>query len=403
MEFETVKRLRILVVLLCIMFITGCIKKQPKIGFYQKLNGTLYEDSITLKSIDTIAFPIDSVTSKTTHSVNSFEINGKVFLSFISTTSKSINVYDYATRKLIKQIKYNVRGTHSIGENSDFIGHYFINLDSVLICNSQTRNLFLVNGDGIVLRVYNLADGESSNITKPSPIVSTDQQMFVENNKAYISTEFGNTEIEDQTTIKAAIILDLKTGKIERSFSRPAVYNIGKWGLNFIMFRTSQTYNPNTKRFVVNFAIDPFLHETDFNNVNISHYVSSKFFKNIGPIDDDFSEDDEKSREYEFTTPWFYNIIYDSYKNLYYRTAFIPLSKIDYQNVNIRYNRPTSIIIMNSSFKKIGEYLVPKSKFTFYNYFVNKYGYHMMLAPNIQKSEDSIYYVRFKPVAKNEN
>jgi hypothetical protein len=229
-----------------------------------------------------------------------------------------------------------------------------------------------------------------------APMVSTEEPMYVLNNKAYISTEYGNRKIKDQTSIKSFIILDLSSGHVSRLVPRPNLYNEGAWGMNYILYRMCTAYNSKTGDFVFNYGADPFLYVTDLNHPVKKYFVGSKNFKNIEPMDNSDEDDMEKSTKYEFTTPWYYNIIFDPTQNLYYRIAFRPLTDVEFDNENIKFNRPFSVIIANNNFKKIGEFKMPENTFTFYNYFVNKEGFHIMLNPNLQKSEDSIYYVRFK-------
>ena len=91
-------------------------------------------------------------------------------------------------------------------------------------------------------------------------------------------------------------------------------------------------------------------------------------------------------------------ILYDKYHDLYYRLVMLPTFDYDLRIPNTQY-KELAIIILNSSFKKVGEYKLGKAGYKYRNVFVTKAGLYINVPSD---DDDYLKFITFK-VRKNEN
>lgn len=386
-------------------FSIGCsnVKDESDKIYYQPENAKVFADSLTFHEMGHVSLPLDSVTAMTSSSVYMYEPEGAAqrIYSMIAADEKAINLYDYDKKTLIGKVPIEKGGPNGIGVGHGFLSHYLISPDSILISNNWTFKLYLLNHNGEVLKKYNIMDTLIFGQNQAIPLTATDKPIQVRNNIAYLIGSLNDPLIKDHTQVSMVIGVNLQTGEVSRSMARPPVYNIGNWGKNYLHFSTFGTFNPDNGHFVYSFSADPYIYETDHGTMINKHYAGSKYFEKVLPMsyNKKAKYDNEESAVYDFTTPSYYKIIYDPYNKLYYRSAFLPITEDDYQDANKRFNRQEEISILDTNFRKLGEFAVPRYKYVFTNYFVTKEGLHMLLKPELHQTEDSMTYVIFKPTA----
>jgi hypothetical protein len=90
--------------------------------------------------------------------------------------------------------------------------------------------------------------------------------------------------------------------------------------------------------------------------------------------------------------------LYDQYRNVYYRFAFLAIDLLNENNErNTIEDKIISVIILNEKFEKIGETLLPPNKYYFHTMFVEKEGLYIS-ATNYKNSdlkEDRLAYGLF--------
>lgn len=91
-------------------------------------------------------------------------------------------------------------------------------------------------------------------------------------------------------------------------------------------------------------------------------------------------------------------ILYDKYHDLYYRLVMLPTFDYDLRIPNTQY-KELAIIILNSSFKKVGEYKLGKAGYKYRNVFVTKAGLYINVPSD---DDDYLKFITLK-VRKNEN
>lgn len=397
---------------LCILFflsllILGCTEHgEYKNIVYFKNNSQEFNDSLTFKITGELSLPLDSVTTMSSSSLQVFYRRDSTRLfSILNPHNSEIAVYDYDSCKLINKIPVISDSVNGVGKTGSASAHFMINEDSIFLYNGRTLKAFLLNSHGQIIKKYTIIEKIDRNSNNSIPVPSTDKPIYVKDNKVYMICAWDRPRGFDQTKVLMVLFLDIVTGKIERCFPKSNVYNSGNWGRNYLFSNLYGTYNIHTNKFIYSFAADPFLFETSNipGDSMVKHYVGSKFFREINPMTHDRKKkvSTEKSVIFDFTNPSFFQIIYDPFNDLYYRTTFLPIKKDEVNNPKKLSNRQETIIIMDKYFTKVGEYLMPRGRYMISNFFVTREGLHFLLKPELHKTQDSMVYEILKPIKLN--
>jgi hypothetical protein len=367
-------------------------------GFYQKQNSAVYKDSLTLKEDGQVAFPLDKVTPLTSNSIQLFEAkDGKRYFSIYNFFNTAVYVYDYDTKTLVKKISMYKEGPNGIG-SPDYIAHYMISKDSLVISNQWNNRIFILNDSGKVISKFQFPMPGSNKAVAVADAKTSKPMQFIDK-KLYVIGNLVDLNIEDQTRIKNVLTVNLSNKSTGRFFNRSALYNEGTFGgFQYDLFGT---YNSTGNSFAYSYAADPFVYETDLaGNIRKKTYLSSKYFEEILPFSAKRYKNDNvdvpKLEKHDHIVPRYGKLIYDPFRKIYLRFTILPMSNEDYNDPKKRDFQQESIIISDEKFRKIGEVLLPKKRFKTDMCFVAKEGFFMALLPELQENEDRLVFVNLK-------
>lgn len=211
--------------------------------------------------------------------------------------------------------------------------------------------------------------------------------------------DFSNSAMFDEST-KLELEFDVNTRKSSfKNVLYPTTYRDQIWGMSHAI--PCRVMNAKGQ-FIYSFGIDPLLYVTDFNTTQ-SYNAKSDYIDEIKPFDKKGGLDANKN--YFIETPYYGEILYDSYRNVYYRFARREIPITDSQgNINIWENKPCSIIILDEQFQKIGETLLEPNK-SYYprDSFIGKKGLYISNnhPQNPALDENKLKFTIFK-LTKNE-
>lgn len=324
---------------------------------------------------DTIVFGLDSITSQL-FSALEYNSSSKT-MSFIA--EKNILVYDYVSKSLIRKISIN---------SSYPTSYSMLNTDSIYIIDYGDEKVLRINQDGNVLNEYKIIRGIKYfplPITKISPVVFKDNALFFTGNVA------GEYIDENESNRMVLCKLDLGSGKVSYFVPYPDIYQTYNWGGALFRWVYSD-YNADRDLFVFSFPADNYIYTISDDMKQMQKYyagsrhidVMTYFERNkIIPIDSE-----TKVKHYAESHSYA-NIIFDKYRNVYYRIAELGT---EYNGIP-GWQKEISIIIMDRQFQIIGETFVGKCNLNYkYAIFVNEYGLHI---PQIT-SEDVLCFKRYE-------
>lgn len=291
---------------------------------------------------DTIHILLDDKSFSTIRSVNSFQQDSVVYLAIHDKRLETINIYEALTARKVKRIKLKKYLEEQIYKPSSFTK----NFDSIYVSNYQS--LTLLDSSGKVKATYQFVDDPPLSWS----ILSNDNPFFYKDNKLYTAVRNNVNEKSLSRVRKWKLFYeyDLSSGKAKLRYNFPDKFRHSIYGYRFL--QSSYCFN-DSNRFVISFAADTLVYETDFNGYHKSYYAKSAYqTTNVPAIElDEFT--DEKAFENFLFTDSYGSIFYDRSKKYYLRVFRQKITKAEYQSKN--WSVKQSIIIMNQHHAVIGE------------------------------------------------
>lgn len=326
---------------------------------------------------DTISFTLDDSTFNAIKSFNLFSVNNQEYISFFDERSLAINIYDFESKKKIKNIsvKKYLKG-HKIYKPTTHV----LNFDSIFVSNNQT--LYLLDHLGTVknkidfLPTPPLAWAIFENSTPP---------IFKDNN-LYASVR---PYVNDESTSalnewKVLYEFELKKNKAKLHYHFPKFLQKDLYGTR--MLNHSYCYN-DRGHFVFSFPADSAIYETNLKDYHVAYSAKSTFQHSTIPPMSEKEMEEEGSRKYMIRDS--YGAIYfDPYKKRYLRVAQKKLSDDEY---NAKKRKEQHIIILNEQLQIIGESPID-SGLSLNSIFITKKG--AIYARILRQDEYNLHYIR---------
>ncbi|MDH5598380.1 MAG: DUF4221 domain-containing protein [Cyclobacteriaceae bacterium] len=325
-------------------------------------------DSLTLKSSGELKFKLNNSSNANSNSIQVYPKDQPEFLLYHFPVSNEIALYNLKSREQSHSITYDREGPDGVGD--DIRAFYFHSFDSIFLFSLLKQRLFLIDSTGNLINQYDLFNDElyvQMGTTYPS---------MLKENTLYFSA-YPSPLKEVSSNRFTSIKLNLETGEMEAFFHLTSEYDRGDWGKHNYL-RIHQTFNTNQDLIIYSFPNDHNLYFLDSEGIIKKHFAGADKINMLKPLKGNRS-DDEVFRH--TAGQGFYSGIYhDPWRKMYYRIAFNPVS--DYEHPSDMGKNP-SIILLDQSFRKVGEYALPKNTYLtgahFISpeglYFFNRYAY----------------------------
>ncbi|QIH35983.1 DUF4221 family protein [Sphingobacterium sp. DR205] len=403
MNNRLINSLRLL--LLC-STIYGCSGSGDNPVEYKDENAKSYKKNATLELTDSYLLPVDENTDSKIYGIDIFKDkndNTKT-ISFLNPSSKSILLFDFDKKAIIKKVPLFQEGRNSMGAINLPSMHKVISKDSILFFNMDYLNVLNTNGD--LLDRVQLVSENSIVDNSPKPNPSTNSPIIYKNGTAYLLCAY-NVYYSPQNEIKDLLKVNLANKEIKPLFNRINLYNYGFWGHNMNLYYLYGAQNSKENSLVMGYAADPHLYTFSLNDEKVtpSQFIGSENFKSIDPFLSNKNDktlnpshdDMAKSAEYELTNPSYYSVFYDDINDVYVRLAYLPRTKSEYRDPLTRYKFKYSAIIMDNKFNKIGETVLPDATELDYRmiFFDNGYMY-VFNKKKYNEDNNNLYFDRYK-------
>lgn len=348
---------------------------------------------VLVKSDKVLSFMIDNNTkTKITTLFPYIHSNGKEYLTFQNSGKNEIQFFDMNTQELVFKIKPEINGENGIG----FLRGYTIkNPDSIFVASSGKNEISLMDYHGNVKDRYRYDKTEDGHLLYYGAISSYRYKplIFI-NNKMFIlptGNRWGPTN-------PVSSVIDLKTKAVHalQGFQYPSFPNTdnrAKISGNEDDF--SRCFDG--RQFVYSFYYSEDIYVTDISHESVRKInVKSKYISQIGDTDD-YGNLTFKDK---LATPIYGNLIYDKYRNVYYRIAY-PGAELE-KGVNaldlLEYGHKNfSVIILDENFNIIGETLFPDYTYNSRLIFIREDGLYISNSHfmNPYYSDDILGFQRF--------
>ena len=286
-----------------------------------KKNNTERQNEIELIAEKQLVFPLDEQTYYLSKSMFQFEENGKEYLHFENTRKSLYNIviFDIENRQIAKQIPLHKTGPN--GLPAVFGSRPSPGAQYILVAQNNISRISSINDKGEVIRNYNFQTPESqftslhlgSYYTTPGFV--KDSCLFLK-----IGIPKPDMKREDWPKTHMFASLDLRTGKVKWvPIFYPPIFkeeyeNIdGGYGFSY-------DYNYKENRLICGFFGYDSLMVTD-NLKHIRWYnAKSRYLKSMRPKLGNAMAGINSIIEF-CETPKYWHIMYDKYRNVYYRFA----------------------------------------------------------------------------------
>ncbi len=351
-----------------------------------------FKFSHTLEQDHEVSFPLDAETPQSLKSIQVYENDSIRLFTFLNDYNNAVYFYDYDKRKPIKKILFEREGPN--GTSSSVLGHYIKSMDSIFLFSYKTKFLFLFNSKADLINKFHTKPIRKKYLPSAYPNNGTSMTYFDDHMYliGYTGGEFMN---EDSLNRPIVTIQNLKDKSVKYAMGYPSSYRKGNWG--GAQFRLCKwDYNPKTQKFIFSFPNEHYLYTSDFSDKTEKFYAGSIYSGNIKSLDVPKMRGKNKPRRRRLyaTNPSYLSIVYDRYRDVYYRFAQQPVKEYDDEKDNC-YHKPFSIIILDNSFNIIGEKKMEMEEYinSPYIYFVTKEGLHLC---HESDNEDEIKFTVYK-------
>ena len=336
-----------------------------------------------LEKVGEKVFYLDSTLALFNQSILTFEEGGATKLSIFNHLNVSLNVFDYSSGKIEKQIGFLKDGPEGIGTITN-MGHFMQNSDSIFFFNHWQSRVHLMNAKGEKLRSYDVGIGEDSKQQSKQGfhmMISPISQAFKNGNQLFIPVQNGGANPFDDQRLIYMIELNLKTGEQEyHSLPQPLMLN------NTQEFSLSYTKKPEVDIISI----------SNLDSIQESKSVKSEYMGELKPLPK--RNDIPTLYGYSFKEigpltnmeGFYMNYIYDPYKDVYYRIAFHERTAEQYEHGKSSFK--LSVIVTNSNFEKMYELDLPRGVYEYPTVFVSKEGLHFARQIDYQPDEDQLVF-----------
>jgi len=362
-------------------------------------NNTLVEDK-------TLRF-ITPVNETGDHCYYQYNENDDALL-VLSRDSHIINAYSTSKKTLnysipLDSIKYRISG------------FYFHNEDSVFLLSSYTNYIYLVNSSGNIIKQWSWKFPDdydafeipfiNKNMTVEfrcsmrNPLLWYNNMLFTGNASFYpppyelYDKKLGFAYMKNEFP---HLIIDLSRNELKIN------NKTGKWPDIYQQFecyapsgdKYSRTIN-NKGQLIFSYPVDHCIYIYNQNKLLQKVKCKSKYIDKFYPCNYfKFYNDNTYIRQYSVESPGYASIIYDKYRDVYYRVAchrFIAKNKDG--TVNSYNNKPWSVMVLGNKYEIIDEMLMNTDKFNYWDMIVTKEG--LLIGNNNDQNGKDISFTLF--------
>lgn len=311
---------------------------------------------------------------------------------YIMLDENKLFFFDLLSGKLVRTQKIE-----GCGKLNNYSGFLYMN-DTTFVYNYKSKNVYMLDSVFDIKLSWNIKDKSSKYPVDPEALVSS-PILYCDGKIMLSGSGLGQSNDATSENKPVSCSVDLKTNEVKYGAGYPEQYRNADFG--GVYFNTVYHSVTESGNYVYSFPADHFVYvySSDFTQLG-KYYMGSRYVSDICSSDiDSFTLFKEKRKriEYYVSQPSYANIIYDKYRNLYYRIVRHPLKNWTGGN----FIKPFSIIVMNANGQVISETPIVNdfSELNLHNMHISKDG---LLIQKRNSNENLIEFVVYKIVGHGE-
>ena len=322
-------------------------------------------------------------------------LDGEIpYLFNIQPDRNEIQVYDMGQKELAKTLKFEVEGNQGVGMLRGFHVH---TVDSIFLFTSQAGSIYLTDLEQSYLSKISF---ESSGYSDPefSPAYFNSYPIIRGRNMLAKVLVPANLREMDESSLSDKILsmdMDMTTGEMELTSHK---YPSGYLSDGFRIPYYSMAASPD--KVVYSFFADHNLYVASSAKDELQTIpAKSQFFPETFPTLSRTAERNEYLT-YVLSTPRYEGLLYDSYREVFYRFCFPAIEVESEEELDQLRNFPKdfSIMILDKDLQVLGETRFKGYKYVTNNVFVAKEGLYMSVnhPDNYDNEEDFLSFVLYE-------
>jgi hypothetical protein len=367
-------------VLILLIFLSFCTKQRN--GGHDKKN-----EVTLIPSGQIVKIPIDSNTTLDCMSMFYYKDRdtGEEYLTYLNSYKNEVQFYNLKSQKLEHKVTCALEGPDGVGEISGF---RVISRDSIYL--TSRWSIFLVNSNGNIMDKIDyskgtfIEDNAPLNKVMPSPYISSSRvytPLVVKDNKLYITQALTYNapylpKIQMAPSLNSKVCLVIKKNGLKEflPMEHPLANVEGLSNKHF-----SREFDGNN--FVYSFFEDPDVYVTKDHVHVVKYSVHSRFIDKIVHLKNKSMSSFEKYNVDYIKDAYYFNLIYDKYRKIYYRFVKLPDKYKEGDDLMrlVKYPQNFSIIVLNKDFQVIGETKLPTATYEYKNFFVAEKGLYLSI------------------------
>ena len=334
-----------IIIIAFFLFVTSCVENKS----YKNVNNKLAKNSSIQISKEDIHIPIDSMTYPSYSIYQNVFVNDMSYLAGYNRDMHSIDVFDLNKKEFFKHIKLDNQGPNGIrGLN----GFYIHNWDSIFVRGA--RKLHLMDSVGLVKHSINLPKYEKEvNGTLTTGLGFRLYYSETRNSVFYKyvprDVKFGSKEYFSKPFIAELNLTSHTMSLLPVRYSKYIMNNFIGY-----LFRPYVSFYNNIIYYC--FTGESNIYSYDLKTQTKNTYGGrSKYSKDLAQPISRNSKFEEKSK-HRLKNVQFFNVIYDPYRELFYRLHFGNLEDKISEDINKAFNdKSLYLMIFNKDFELIRE------------------------------------------------
>ena len=340
--------------LVCLLFCCSCLSEKQRTLEY-----------MLQETKDSLSFEMSSNSSMYIKSMSEFKDDkGKDYMTFMSNEESEIYVYDLMTETLIKTICFDKEGINGVGPKA--AGFLMKNWNEIYNPNLYLPEISLIDSCGHKKQTFKL--DSLGNGYEFIPTRSTIATPFVLHEGLLYGMQLPNLRFGENavTDSPVGLKLNLKEKRAEViSFNYPSAV-MGNHKKASLGIETKMSHCFNGKELVLSFSFDEMLYRIPLKEGKITtRTAASSYIKNVA-LPENVPSDMILAAKEMCELPIYGNIMYDKYRNVYYRIAY-PEKDYDINENFVELwqsgRGEFSIMILDEDLNIVGETLFPENKY----------------------------------------
>ncbi len=343
---------------------------------------------------------LDSITPVDNTYFSYESINDSVFLFLTNSIYNSIDIYDRKTGNFYKRFVFKKEGPTGIAQIQ---GYTVVNEDSIFVFEKfHILNTKLINWKGYFVDIQPISFNAVKHYSVINHLSNAGGITYFDNNNLYFTT-FSLLNHRYPDSYNPSIKFEYKYDLIQDSLSvLPFTYPESYWGKTQNQF-ASNPYRDKGKGlvFIYSWPKEPYL--IKYNPATGESSIHQAHDRRINPlIPENMTHRDAPAEEIKIALEhsFYMRIIYDKFRDIYYRIAFLPIqfNKRVHFDYSANYERPFAVLVLNSKLEPIALKIFREKIYNPYSAFVGLEGlYFAKNNPNYKNlNENALEFTIFE-------